>query len=222
MVILVPASPAKPRRPDKSFVDRNHAAAAQFQRKLSEAIERRVDEGFSYSELSVDQLASDAGVSRSTFYKYFGDKTGLLSKLVSAIQEDFLETANAWLKLSAEASISDYQAAFDSIFQAYRSHRIVMRCIVEEADQNTEIRELFDDMMANFVRAVEQHIQLGQAAQTVTSDRPATELAQWLTWMLEFGQLNFVGRAPEDELDGYVAAAANIVWMTLYSKQGSR
>src|SRR5215213_3920139 len=59
-------------------VRRNPTAAREFQRKRGDAIERLVDDGSTYAELSVDRLVDEAGVARSTFYKYFGDKSGLL------------------------------------------------------------------------------------------------------------------------------------------------
>src|SRR5215212_8950407 len=42
-------------------VRRNPTAASEFQRKLGDAIERLVDDGSTYAELSVDRLVEEAG-----------------------------------------------------------------------------------------------------------------------------------------------------------------
>src|SRR5215212_1532878 len=42
-------------------VRRNPTAAREFQRKLGDAIERLVDDGTTYAELSVDRLVEEAG-----------------------------------------------------------------------------------------------------------------------------------------------------------------
>lgn len=212
--------PTQRQRADR-FTGRAEAASRQFQLRLATAIERLAAEGTTYAELSVERLIREAGVSRSTFYKYFGDKTRLLSNLAEAVQVEFLQAANSWLELPSAADQSDYQAAFATIFNTYRSHRVVMRCISEQANHDPVIREHFARMMDAFVAAVEQHIRQGQGTGSITSERSAHELALWLTWMLEHGQMLFVGPATEPELQQYTSAATEIVWRALYSPQAT-
>ena len=199
-------------------VRRNPTAAREFQRRLADAIERLVDDGTTYAELSVDRLVDEAGVARSTFYKYFGDKSGLLVSLVAAVQADFLHAASAWLKMTAGGAKSDYESSLKSIFDAYREHRVVMRCIVEQAAQDPVIGARFRQMMSGFVDGIEQHIRIGQQNGVVTSRRPAHDLALWLTYMLEHGQMRLIGPADDPTVDEYTAAVTDIVWKTLYTE----
>lgn len=196
----------------------NPTAAAEFRRRLSDAIERLIDDGSTYAELSVDRLVSEADIGRSTFYKYFGDKTGLLSSLVDAIQDDFLRAANAWLDMTAGGTKSDYEASFGKIFSAYRAHRVVMRCIVEQAPQDPLIGNHFRLMMDTFVHAIEQHVARGQRAGVITNTHPADQLAIWLTWMFEYGQMQLIGPADDPGVRSYTSAVTDIVWKTLYSE----
>jgi TetR/AcrR family transcriptional regulator, ethionamide resistance regulator len=200
---------------------RNRSVALEFQKRLADAIERMMDEGSSYAELSVDKLVGEAGLARSTFYKYFGDKSGLLSNLADAVKDDFLRAANPWLEMTAGAVKGEYEAAFAGIFEAYRSHRVVMRCIAEQADQDSVIAGHFSAMMTSFIAAIEQHIAAGQRTKAITSVRPAHDLAVWLTWMLEDGQARFVGPASEDELREYTSAVTDVMWKALYSDRAS-
>ncbi len=211
------AQPLSARQRAEVAVRRNPTAASEFQSRLSAAIERLVDEGSTYAELSVDRLVTEAGVSRSTFYKYFGDKTGLLSSLVGAVQDDFLSAANSWLEMPSGAPRSDYRASFETIFDAYRAHRVVMRCIVEQATQVPAMSTHFGAMMRSFVHAVEQHIERGQKAGAITNTQPANELATWLTWMFEYGQMQLIGPADDRSVQRLTAAVTDIVWKTLYS-----
>lgn len=206
------------RRRAELVARRNPTAAAEFQRRLSDAIERLIDDGSTYAELSVDRLVTEADIGRSTFYKYFGDKTGLLSSLVTAVQDDFLGAANAWLDMTAGGSKSDYESSFGVIFRAYRAHRVVMRCIVEQAPQDPVISSHFRDMMENFVHAIQQHVERGQQAGVITNMQPAAQLAIWLTWMFEYGQMQLIGPADDRAVEHYTAAVTDIVWKTLYSE----
>ncbi len=199
------------------FPGRDAAAAQPFRLRLAAAIERLVGDGTAYAELSVERLIREAGVSRSTFYKYFGDKTQLLSSLAETVQAEFLQAANSWLELPSAAGQSDYRAAFATIFHTYRAHKVVMRCISEQANHDPVIREHFAGMMDAFVTAVEQHIRQGQSTASITSEHSAHDLALWLTWMLEHGQLLFIAPATEPELEQYTSAATEIVWRALYS-----
>lgn len=203
-------------------VRRNPTAAAEFQRRLADAIERLCDDDTSYGELSVDQLVNEAGVARSTFYKYFGDKSGLLSSLVLAVLDDFLQAADAWLAMTAGGDKAEYEQSFRIIFEAYRTHRVVMRCIVEQSTQDAVIGAQFQEMMTAFVAAVEQHIQQGQEAGVIVESRSAKDLAVWLTWMLEFGQMKLIGPADERAVRKYTTAVTDIVWKTLYADAGDR
>ncbi|TDZ44060.1 TetR/AcrR family transcriptional regulator [Mycobacteroides franklinii] len=213
MSALLPA----PQQPADRFPGRDEAAARSFRLRLSTAIERLAGEGTTYAELTVERLIREAGVSRSTFYKYFGDKTRLLSSLAETVQVEFLRAANSWLELPSAAEQSDYGAAFATIFHTYRSHRVVMRSISEQANHDPVIRDHFARMMDAFVTAVEQHIRQGQNAGSIVGEHSAHDLAVWLTWMLEHGQLLFVGPATEFELEQYTSAATEIVWRALYS-----
>jgi AcrR family transcriptional regulator len=217
----VQGQPSTSRHRAELVVRRNPTAAAEFQRRLADAIERLVDADTSYGELSVDQLTNEAGVARSTFYKYFGDKSGLLTSLVVAVRDDFLQAADAWLAMTAGGARAEYEQSFQKIFDAYRTHRVVMRCIVEQSTQDSVIGAQFQEMMAVFVAAIEQHIVQGQRVGVITDSRSPKNLAVWLTWMLEFGQMKLIGPADERTVRKYTAAVTDIVWKTLYADASS-
>ncbi|WP_237156518.1 hypothetical protein [Mycobacteroides franklinii] len=92
-----------------------------------------------------------------------------------------------------------------------------MRSISEQSNHDPVIRDHFARMMDAFLNAVEQHIRLGRNAGSIVGEHSAHDLAVWLTWMLEHGQLLFVGPATELELEQYTSAATEIVWRALYS-----
>ncbi|MGA3253246.1 MAG: TetR family transcriptional regulator, partial [Mycobacterium sp.] len=43
----------------------------QLERRLLDATERLMSEGASFTEISVDRLSTEAGISRASFYIYF-------------------------------------------------------------------------------------------------------------------------------------------------------
>lgn len=214
----VPAQPLNAHQRAEQVARQNPTAAEEFRRRLSDAIERLIEDGSTYAELSVDRLVNEADIGRSTFYKYFGDKTGLLSSLISTVQADFLRAANAWLAMTAGGTKSDYRSSFRAIFDAYRTHRAVMSCIAEQAPQDPVIGKQFREMMEVYVDAVRRHIEDGQQAGVINNAQPASQLAVWLTWMFEYGQLQLIGPADSPTVEKYTSAITDIVWKTLYSE----
>ena len=62
--------PSVTRKPQAKRQERRE----QLERRLLDATERLMRDGASFTELSVDRLSSEAGMSRASFYIYFEDK----------------------------------------------------------------------------------------------------------------------------------------------------
>ena len=82
----------------KAGIDRGRRRE-EVEAKLLAAVERLLESGESYTEISVERLAREAGVARSTFYVYFNDKGHLLQKLTEDVIADFLVAASGWWDL---------------------------------------------------------------------------------------------------------------------------
>lgn len=68
----------------------------EIERRLPDATERLMLGGASFTELSVDRLATAAGISRASFYIYFEDKGHLLRRLAGQVFADLADSANRW------------------------------------------------------------------------------------------------------------------------------
>lgn len=68
----------------------------QIERLLLDATERLMADGASFTELSVDRLATEAGISRASFYVYFEDKGDLLRRLTGQVFDDLAAAAERW------------------------------------------------------------------------------------------------------------------------------
>src|ERR1700730_18165621 len=68
----------------------------QMERRLLDATERLMRDGASFTELSVDRLSTEAGISRASFYIYFEDKGHLLRSLAGQVFGDLAHDAERW------------------------------------------------------------------------------------------------------------------------------
>jgi AcrR family transcriptional regulator len=75
--------------------------------RLFEIVERLLEEGSAFSEISVEQLITEAGIARSTFYVYFEDKGALMVDLMDRATQDIGAAASDWFELPATATRDD-------------------------------------------------------------------------------------------------------------------
>ena len=64
--------------------------AARHRGEVARATERLLSDGTPYTELSIQQLCSEAGIARSTFYVYFRDKPDLVARLAEETVAELL------------------------------------------------------------------------------------------------------------------------------------
>src|ERR1700761_2003644 len=79
--------------------------------RLGSAAEKLMAGGESYTELSVERIVREAGISRATFYVYFEDKGDLLRALAEDFIERMIGAAAAWWSLRSDATRMDLRAA---------------------------------------------------------------------------------------------------------------
>ena len=131
--------------------------------RLRTAAEELMSAEESYTELSVERIVREAGISRATFYVYFEDKGDLLRALAEDFIERILVAASAWWQLPADATKGDLRTAMRAIFDAYLPHKVVMAAVVEVASYDAGLRQLFGDLLDRTIMAVGNHIATGQS-----------------------------------------------------------
>jgi AcrR family transcriptional regulator len=193
------------------------ARRGEIARRLLVAVEKLLADGESFTEVSVERLVGEAGVSRSTFYVYFEDKGDLLQALTEDVMTEVIDAARGWWELPPDADRADVEAAMTGIVAAYRGHVTLMAAVVEASSYDARVRERFGELIQLALGEVASHIAEGQTRGFVRRDVDAEPVAGWLTWMAERGLYQLV-RLADDEagVERLTAALSAIVWNTLY------
>lgn len=185
--------------------------------RLLAVVEQLLEQGDSYTELSVERLVSDAGISRSTFYVYFQDKGDLLRAWFTGIEQELESAAQDWWALDSSSRREDLREALNRVVKAYRPHTTLMAAMYDAAAYDAGVRELVETMMGGNIAGLRKHIKTGQRKGFVDPGLPPQQTAQWLTWMAERGLHQLVRTAGDAELERLIDAYTNIVWNTLYA-----
>jgi AcrR family transcriptional regulator len=179
-------------------------------------VERHLRAGASYADLNVAEVAAEAGISRSTFYSYFVDKTTLLRTWYEQASGDILEAARGWWSLDAGPTRDQVRAALSRIMDAYRPHRELMAATHDAMGVDHGVRDAVDDGMRHYIDGLRIHIEHGQAAGYIDPALPPAETAFWLQWMAERG-LHRLSRVADSGSGELLEAYTGIVWNTLYA-----
>ncbi|WP_331737755.1 helix-turn-helix domain-containing protein [Streptomyces sp. NBC_00019] len=76
--------------------DHHAARSAATRAQVMRTLERLLDSGEAFSEISVQRILEEAGMSRATFYAHFDSKSDVLVWLPDELWESLLASARRW------------------------------------------------------------------------------------------------------------------------------
>jgi AcrR family transcriptional regulator len=179
------------------------------------ALEETVRDG-RFSELTVEDLASAAGVSRATFYVYFRDKHDIAMAWLHGVSQQLVE-GNRWDELPPDVTRDDVRAMIASLVESYAPHASVMSVVYDLALHDRVIRTEIDALITELINTLAKHIRKGQRRGFIDPTLIPNETAAWLTWMAETTQYELNPSLSAAELDRHIDTYTDILWSTLYA-----
>jgi AcrR family transcriptional regulator len=148
---------------------------------------RRLLEERSIADISVDDLAKGAGISRPTFYFYFPSKDAVLF----ALFEQVIREADAAFDRHTESmpvTMDRYEmcrAGIGVFFETFVRHRAVTRAAQEVRSTHPEVGELLAQFMTKWIDNTATTIDAGRAQGLAPTTLPTRDLATALNLMNE-------------------------------------
>jgi TetR/AcrR family transcriptional regulator, ethionamide resistance regulator len=193
----------------------------QMERRLLEATERLMGDGTSFTELSVDRLSTEAGISRASFYIYFEDKGHLLRRLAGEVFAELATGGERWWSLAGRHNPDDLRAALAGIIASFRRHQPVLVALNEMAGYDPPTAQTYRDLLTGISGRMAQVIEAGQADGSIRPELPAAITASALVWMVERTcQQNLPSHPPDYDTE-LVNTLTEIAWGALYLKSAS-
>jgi len=157
----------------------------QIERQLLDATDRLMSDGTSFTELSVDRLATEAGISRASFYIYFEDKGDLLRRLARQVFGDLTEDAAEWWAVAGRRNPADIRSSMARLIASYRRHQPVLIALNEMAGYDATVGATYRELLTGICEQFAGVITAGQADGSIRSSLPAATTASSLVWMVE-------------------------------------
>ncbi len=172
------------------------ASGDDRERAILETAERLLEER-PLSEISVDELARGAGISRPTFYFYFPSKDAVVLTLIDRLVESAQGGREAAVAKLAEDPRAGWRQGLEAFYEVFGSSRAVMLAGAELSATNPEARELWSQVMEGWVEDVTAVVEAERARGAAPAGQPARELAIALVQMNERVQYaSFAGEEP--------------------------
>jgi AcrR family transcriptional regulator len=145
----------------------------------------RLLEDKKFADISVDDLAKGAGLSRPTFYFYFASKEAVLLKLL----EPLIAQADKGFDGAIESLPADPRRAFREgiriFFTAFGSHSVVARAGTEALANSPDIRVIWSTFMQKWIKQTAALIEYERSRGAAPENIGALDLATSLNQMNE-------------------------------------
>ncbi|RKN32288.1 TetR/AcrR family transcriptional regulator [Micromonospora musae] len=199
-----------------SFTRRGRAddgGQATTDRRILLAAERLIEQGERYTEITVQQILAEAGISRATFYAHFRDKTDLILRLTAELRQQLLDMARAWDPGAGEDGADRYTRFFVDVIALHRRKRLLLAALREVAGYDAAVRGFYTADLEGFDEAVLETLVEQQRAGKTPADLDPAAASRVIVW----GGAQAIARHIEvDDGSGDAAFARELGWIWWY------
>ncbi len=195
-------------------VSQRKSSADSVVTDVAAAVERLLDLGERFTTLPVQRIAEESGIARSTFYRYFPDKSSLLIQVADVATSEQLSTGVAWMD-NEGATRDEMAKAFAVLVASHREHASVVRALNEVAGYDEEVAAYWRERIESSAQRLRRFIEDGQAAGTVNPALDPETTAELLAWGVERLVTQHVLSRPAGEDAELAERLAGTAWSTL-------
>ena len=169
------------------------------------------------AEISVDDLAKGAGISRPTFYFYFPSKDAVLLTLFERVLAESDATFEGRPDEYAADPARTWHDGIYAFFEPLRAHVAVTLAGVTATTSNAEIRELWSTFMQKWVDRTASIITAERARGAAPDTVPAQDLATALNLMNERAMFaSYTGQRPSIAEDAALDTLVHVWIASIY------
>jgi AcrR family transcriptional regulator len=192
---------------------------SEVRSRLLVAAEALLEQGRTFTEISVEDRITEAGAARSTFYAHFEDKGALLLELTDHVTSELEVAASRWYRLPRDATREDLRDALAELMTSHLRHRSTLAAVAEAASYDPRVRAEYDASMARRFEEMERGFRGQQAEGGVRADVDPAQVTPWIGWMTERGLFQLLGDGLAS-VDSHLEGMTTVIWNTLY--EGTR
>ena len=163
---------------------RPHVGESTAEVQILEAAERLLETN-ALQELSVADILTASGISRTTFYFYFSSKFAVISRLLELRANEFLTGALSWLGAGEDAPPDAFDRAMRMNLEVWQQHGPLMRAVSESIGSDPDLRAQWMAFADRIVEAGASYIDAERKAGNYPPGLSSRVLASAMFWSLE-------------------------------------
>lgn len=163
-------------------------------------------------DVSVGEIATRAGLTRSAFYFYFASKEAAVTDLLHDVFTEMVGGARAWIDGEGDPRDS-LGAALAGTIRLWRAHRHLILAMLDARD-DPAVRELWDHWIDRFVAPLAGAVEAERERGRAPADGPPAETLIRLLLGMNERALEHHARRDEDERQAAeLQAALTATWL---------
>ena len=170
-----------------------------------------------FRDLSIAELMSRAGASRSAFYQYFADLHDLMETLLHGLRDEIMDAAGPWFFDEGDP-VPLLQETFVGLVGICYRRGPILRAVADAAASDERLERSWDAFLGGFDNAVADRIEQHQAAGQIPQF-PARPVAVALNRLDASLLIEKFGRRPRGNPDSVRESLVRIWVSTLYGVQ---
>lgn len=170
------------------------------------------------SEITVDEIAKGAGISRSAFYFHYDSREAVLLALTERLHDELYRCGEAWFRRGDESPEQALRRAVGTTIALWREHGPVLRAGVRVRDTDPRLHRFWAETGTRFFNATAEHIERERAVGVALPGPPtAKRLAALLVNMNEQACVHYSLTPQTERGDADIIESLCTVWMrTVY------
>lgn len=169
-----------------------------------------------WPEVTVEQITSAAGVSRTVFYQHFADRQELLLTLFGEIADELSHVADDWMVVGGADPSAEHRRSLQQLVGVFQRHGRLLQAVRDAAVSDPEVSAAWENLASGIVAETTTAIERDIAAGHARADDP-DQMSRALTAMMENYLLRSFGRAPFPDPEAVTDTLATVWVRTLYS-----
>jgi TetR/AcrR family transcriptional regulator, ethionamide resistance regulator len=138
-----------------------------------------------FSELSVNDVIDEAGISRTSFYAHFDSRAAVIAECLRRVMGQIAVAVDPFLAESEADPEAAIRASIGRWVAVAREHGPVLRTVSEQWPHDERLRELWLSIMARFVAGTARVIETARSGDRAPGGADAERLAACLMWGYE-------------------------------------
>jgi AcrR family transcriptional regulator len=191
---------------------------ARAEEKILAATQRLLTDGTTFTELGVQQIATEAHVARSTFYTHFEDKSALLMRLVAATLDTSFGVTSVW---TPEGGVTGLTETFTRVVAGHRENAAVLRAIAEVATYDATVRDFWNEELDRFTESTAAILRTEQHESRTPSNVDATLASRLIVSGGQRAIVDHVSQRPDSEDEAFAGELAATWWYGVYRRPES-